>query len=458
MITNTGKKILGKYLIGQSPGYASHIAIGCGPTPLEPSGLGFGDYSIKTNLDFEMARVPIVSRGYVDEDGITKLSLTAELPTSERYEITEVGVFSGGSNPAANGNDSRTLLAFNDQENWQYGDNDTLTLSSIPKLTYPLDQLQVGITNITSDGSTITYETDYSTLNDNVFLNGTFISISGVTPSVYNLSNVQITGSGVSGSVYTFSVSSTIITPYITGGIAVIALNDGYFRDSINYPALRTNSDNTIFFNQTRSNRYERSRMLSDTLLVAFNPTGSQSKYVQLSGISFDLDKYSPNDEIRLAFVVSDIGRAGTSSISEISIKLEFLSQPTVAPDINDPSIVPYGVKTLTLVEDFYNNRYFIARFKLSEIQSYNGFAWKNISLIKITPQISETSIPLNMGYVYLMLDSMRIENVTTISPLYGLTGYSVIKNTNAQPIIKNANSNNLIEFRFSVDTDGGIA
>ena len=45
----------------------------------------------------------------------------------------------------------------------------------------------------------------------------------------------------------------------------------------------------------------------------------------------------------------------------------------------------------------------------------------------------------------------MRLENIATVNPLYGLTGYSVIKNTNAETIVKSPNTNNYIEFRFSI-------
>jgi hypothetical protein len=63
---------LAKYLLGQAPAYASYIAVGCGATPL---GVGdsMGDYSPKTNLDFEMFRVPISSRGFVNENGVDKI-------------------------------------------------------------------------------------------------------------------------------------------------------------------------------------------------------------------------------------------------------------------------------------------------------------------------------------------------------------------------------------------------
>lgn len=119
MITNTGKSILGKYLLGQAPAYASYIAIGCGPKPLDTTD-PLGDYSAKENLDFEMLRVPISSRGFVSEGGVDKIVFTAELPAEERYEITEVGVFSAKSNPSAGAYDSKTVFSFTSVENWNY--------------------------------------------------------------------------------------------------------------------------------------------------------------------------------------------------------------------------------------------------------------------------------------------------------------------------------------------------
>ena len=119
MITNIGKNILAKYLVGQTQSYASHIAVGCGATPLASDGV-FGDYSLKESLDFEMFRVPIISRGFVNEDGSSKVVLTAEMPTEERYEITEVGIFSAGSNPVAGSFDSRVVYSFAETDNWLY--------------------------------------------------------------------------------------------------------------------------------------------------------------------------------------------------------------------------------------------------------------------------------------------------------------------------------------------------
>lgn len=120
MITNTGKKILAKYLIGQTPSYASHIAVGCGAKPLEPFEIGLEDYSNKKSLDFESFRVPIISRGIVTENGVTSIVLTAEAPTADRFEITEFGIYPAASNPSAGDFGSRPLFVFSQSEGWEY--------------------------------------------------------------------------------------------------------------------------------------------------------------------------------------------------------------------------------------------------------------------------------------------------------------------------------------------------
>ena len=146
MITNKGKSIIGKYMLGQAPAYASYLAVGCGPTPLQTEDVA-DNFATKQNLDFEMFRVPISSRGFVNENGIDKIVLTAELPTEERYEITEVGLYSAGSNPSAGAQDSKTVFAFTQGENWEYH---TASASiAIPVISVPLDANDDDIINAT---------------------------------------------------------------------------------------------------------------------------------------------------------------------------------------------------------------------------------------------------------------------------------------------------------------------
>jgi hypothetical protein len=165
MITNDGREIISKYLLGQVPAFATHIGIGCGAVPNAT-----GDFSAKKNMDFEMIRVPISSKGFVNElvgpDLVTKMAFTGEMPIVDRLEITEVALWSAASNNNAGSSDSRILFSFGSEENWVVHNDSTGAVTSLSSLYYPspLDA---------SDGSNDILITDpiFSTTADNsVFL------------------------------------------------------------------------------------------------------------------------------------------------------------------------------------------------------------------------------------------------------------------------------------------------
>ncbi len=370
MITNTGKNILAKYLVGQAPSYASYIAIGCGATPLNTDS-SMGDYSAKTALDFEMFRVPITSRGYVTEDGQSKVVFTAELPTAERYEITEVGVWSAGSNPTAGAYDSKTIFSFGDNESWEY--HATTSATAIPVYYTPLDS------------------------DDNVI---------NITDQVF-----------------------------------------------------QTNAGNKIFTNQERLDRYERCRFLNNIMVIRGDLTnllideeqlsvGSGSKHIHLMGTSLDFNKNAPSDDLRLAFSV--INKDGESQVQpdEVRIMVEFAQSDSVGVGEwarHETVLVDgeYGV-------DFASNRYFVSKKTFQELVKTDGFTWSVVDAVKVYVTVIKDGA-ISDDY-YVCLDALRLENTTSSNPVYGLTGYSVIKNTNAQTIIKSANTTNHIEFRFGMD------
>lgn len=130
MITNDGKELIAKYLLGQAPQYATHISIGSGAIPLDLNDTSPADNIIQAKkiMDFETARIPIVSKGFVNDNG-TKLTFTAELPKDDRFDITEVGLWSAGGNNLAINSDSRMI--FNFSESWERHDT---SISSIPFL------------------------------------------------------------------------------------------------------------------------------------------------------------------------------------------------------------------------------------------------------------------------------------------------------------------------------------
>lgn len=391
MITNTGKNILAKYLVGQAPAYASYIAVGCGPQAIDRDLGTFGDYSAKTSLDFEMFRAPVISRGYVNEGGVDKIVLTAEMPTEERYEITEIGIFSAGANPSASNTDSRLLYGFTQTENWEYH-SETLA-QSIPSIYAPLD----------GDN------------NDNVII------------GEYDLNN------------------------------------DGTPEE---YPVFQTNADNRIFTLEDRVLRNERCRFLNniimmrgDTSTISVGLDGRLSvdsgNHIHLNGINTSIfDRQAPTDEIRFAFsLVSKDGNTAAVP-DEIRIVGEFASGEGATVEDYESARFEVVLQNGTNPGqyDFSSNRYFVVSKQLQELFKSANFSWTAMNLSKLYVSVIDNGAP-SEDY-YIALDAVRVENVTTQNPLYGLTGYSVVKSVDALPLVKVANTTNYIEFRFAVGID----
>jgi len=382
MITNKGKSIIGKYMLGQAPAYASYLAVGCGPTPLQTEDVA-NNFATKESLDFEMFRVPISSRGFVNENGIDKIVLTAELPTEERYEITEVGLYSAGSNPSAGAQDSKTVFAFTQGENWEY--HTATAAIAIPVVSVPLDP------------------------NDDDIINAT----------------------GTANGVF------------------------------------QTNADNSIFYNTDRVARYERARFLNNTILMQGDDSdlslgggGSggvdnividSGNHIHLTSPNVDFSKNSPIDELKLAFSLVNRDGGSASVPDTIRILVDF-----AGTDQTNPSIYArFEVNIEDGVDgyDFATNRYFVVSKQLQELYKSQNFTWDAVNVVKIYVSIFDSlsgGLHPTSDY-YIALDAMRLENIATVNPLYGLTGYSVIKNNDATTIIKSPNTNNYVEFRFSI-------
>ena len=406
----------------------------------------------KDVLDFEMIRVPISSRGYVNDNGVNKVVLTAQLPTEERYEITEVGVYSAGSNALAKQYDSKTITAFSSDENWQL---------SVENFLYPP----------AASSSPIFPEFQVSAIN-------------------------------------TFNVINT------------------------SAPGIKTTSTNGLFTDALRSARYERPRFLSNVLLLKsdssqiFTSLLNESsplelqgspKFLQLSGASIDLSKNSGSDLMKLAFSIVSI-TGGSPDVPDFArVIVEFASA-------DNSQVAQLQINASNAKLNFSNNRYIIGEKRLEELfyNAGNQFSWRNVSTIRIyasatnrilvtnkqagsgtatittssshnlaigdyvslfdvdanlngyrqvTDVPSPTTFKFNSSAIisnqivdpsgtaevtnknyYLALDALRVDNVSTVNPLYGLTGYSIIQNADELPILKSPNTNNYIEYRFILD------
>jgi len=381
MITDTGRNILSKYLVGQAQSYASYIAIGVGPKPLAV-GENFPDFSTQESLDFEVLRMPISSRGYIyDEQGNPQVVFAAEIPTDQRYEISEVGIYPGRTSPVPINLESKILYSFAESENWEY--HKTNAVASIPTIVEPLNGDQEG----------------------------------------------------------------GVINPKDEAGTDLVVF--------------RTNSNNTVFEGPIRQSRQERPRFLNRSLFVRGNlsslinnaTTGelevSSGDHIHYNGITVNLDPIATDDELRLAFSLLSKDETQAENPQVVKILLEFAEA-----DIPNP--VNYARFEVDLTQgsgstDFASNRYFVVKKKLSELVQSPGFTWNAVNSVKIYATVLEFGTSVPSDKFYISFDGLRFENTTSQNPLYGLTGYSLIKTANGYPIIKESNTSNLIEFRFGL-------
>lgn len=541
MITNTGRYIITKYLLGQVPAYASWMAVGCGAQPkkdmtfsvtkkfatgpdeetlintatitfsnaqlhtfkvgdaiyvtdVDPrldgtrvvilatattvsfaiesldsisltslsgySGNASYSYIFKETLDFEMLRIPITSRGYVREDGVSKVVLTAELPTPDKYEITEVGIYPALRNPSANGLDSQQLFLFSESEEWV------------------------------------------------AHKNGSAVSIPEITEKLSNQDE---------------------------------AIDPGTAADSTDGKIFMVNADNEAFSQQIRENRQEKTRFLNDTIVLrgdssslvkdtAYGPQGLEvedidAMHIHKGGINVDLSRQSPVDQIKLAFSVlskdleDENGISGGTAIDEVRLMVRFSSSDHLAGEHS----AEFAQMNINIGEPvFEDNRYFVATSELQDLYQTPQFTWSladyaiiyasvysrylatatedagvvtittahphgyavghTVSINPITDpdsspyqyEITEvstetikyvgsipvggiTSVSSKSSNYYVALDAMRFENIANISSVYGLVGYSEVSaNYEGYPraIPKKQNTANFIEFRYALDVE----
>lgn len=457
MITNDGKEIISKYLLGHVPSYASHISVGCGATPLTQIETVSTDVYGKQRMDFEMTRVPISSKGFVDDSATysitykevissvatlttsldhdivpgetvivsnvdttvdgqyrvtavtnntfsyvvdapnidpaevvtptgsvivsrTKLSLTAELPTDNRYEITEVGVWSLGSNSLASQYDSRMI--FNFTQSWQL------------------------------HGTSITNPP----FNSNVGFNGT-------------------------------STTTDIQDSHV---------------------AFFANTNDQLFQTTTRKERHEGPRHLNTTLLLrgdmssisgAINDDWTATgEHVHLNGINIDISGNNASDLFKVAMSMIDKDAIGNVSVDNVKILMEFYKTEvsTTSGFAKAQIYIPGSVLDA--------NRYYVSSFAISQDQDPSNptnstalpyarfytsadFSSSDVRICRIFVDITETTDPA--GSHYINFDGFRLEN-TLENPIYKMSGYSVVKK-DGLPVTKSANTNNYIDFRFSL-------
>ena len=382
MITNDGKQIIAKFLLGQAPDFATHIVAGCGEFPLFPSQTLSAStqnaMKLKKTLTFEAFRVPIIARGIIRENGQDKIVIKAETPTEQRFLLSEIGFLSAPNNVLASNFDSKTLSTFVSTEPWTLQTSaSSFTISSL-------------------DGSSL-YDTN-------------------------------------------FNITTT---------------SKAFFASS--------NSD--LFNNATRKARWEPLRFYNNGLAISasssyINPSfeigssASATYWLQNSTFAANLSKNLPTDQVKIAISLVSTLASNNTNPSKVRIILDFVNDipglNLTAPKARLTAELSGSDFQKTVDTTTYTNRYITITKTLSQFTKDDSFSWANINKIRLYACAVDGSEAL-LGNYYIMFDGIRFENVSTQNPLYALVGYNIIRNDSAYPVIKSANTNNFIEYRFGI-------
>lgn len=384
MITISGKQILAKYLIEQAPSYASHIAVGCGLNP--DANTDIEDFTNEKTLKFEMFREAITSRGYVTENGISKIVFSATLPSQEVYYISEAGIFSSKSNPIATVSDSRMVYTFSSAESWQYHSD----------------------------------------------------TVGAITPYTvaYQGSDAVATLADVSTGI----IANTATAP------------------RLNIP-FHIDTTDTLFTNAARTQFKEQPRHLNNSIMISggmsninsssttwtINPEGGTHIHLKNQSLPFDVN--SSSDEFVIAFSVIKTNPEAINPAST-KIMIEFSTSETEETG-------EYARLQAEVVSgDFDTNNgyfYFTKKIPFSALKTSEAFTWNAVRVTKIYVDITG-----DRDY-FVILDGLCFNNLSDMNanPLYGMTSYSPFyqgSGENIKPVLKEENTNNIIEVEFDIE------
>ena len=94
-----------------------------------------------------------------------------------------------------------------------------MAAAELDEMYTALDKLNPNVTNASGNGTTVTYTVDDIT----AFRSSRTVTITGVNPSAYNLTNVTV--ASVNTGTNTFTVTNAATGTYVSGGVAAIQDN-----------------------------------------------------------------------------------------------------------------------------------------------------------------------------------------------------------------------------------------
>jgi len=455
MITNSGKQIIGKFLLGQAPDFATHIAAGCGADAKTPSDTLSTEevlaFQSKQALEFESFRVPILAKGFVKENGIEKIVFKAEMPTDQRFKITEVGFFPAANNSLAGTFDSKNLVTFSPTESWILKSSSASVDPNIEFVT----TLSTTNTNITN-----TRPAFFINCGDELFDNS-IRKNRNETPRFYNRSlivrgnscyindsyDVSSVYSYVENSNLSFNLGQNLPDDEVRLAVSLInrQLNDSTDPDAVRVILEFVNNQPSIGEINAPKAR----------AVMTFDPSTNRYFIFKKPISSFQEDDGFSWANVNLTRIYASAIKQRTHTITNIGLTTASVGTVVISGTHDLSPGMEFNISNLDAPFQYFQGTNFIVTSTTSDTITFTHNVSSSPSFSASVPSGTITYDGGSDTHD-IILDGMRLENLSIENPLYSLIGYDVLKEENGWPVVKAENSTNFIEYRFGIEVDIG--
>jgi hypothetical protein len=450
------------------------------PNRVDPNAIIIRNYANKKTLDYEMFRVPIVSRAFNSQTGETQVILTGELPTQDRYLMTEAAIFSSGTNPIASLSDSRSLYSFSEGEGWENHNVTataitTFTSTSIANANGVINTLNTTIANLTAfalDSTDAMFDSDgHKFTNSKPRLLSNFIVVRGdlseinTTASTWTTNNTphihiqnQKFGFGVNSSTDQLKLAFSVINrnPILTANAAVapdnayvmieFSTSESEVEANNQYARMQVELSSTDFANVNGSRYFVSTKTLGELA----TSVGFSWEAVRLVKVYVEVDPPATLDNTVTKKRLSGTGNTlATLTMGTLNHKLRPGDQVAIA-GVGSPFDGTFAISNVESDGADLDDNYI--RYNLPAQPSA-------ISNTAVSPAGTAT---FTGGNYYVLFDGLRFENIADLelNPLYGMTAYTTLNDldtfanlaTTRVPITKDVNTNTLLEFRLNLE------
>lgn len=265
-----------------------------------------------------------------------RIIFKGELPSDQKYEMSEIAVFPSQSNSLALSYDSKIIGGFLPGESWVYSDGITNTETAIDSVSNNIGNTNGNITSLTFVDS------------NSIYANALFVN------------------------------SDNLLFEYTTSGSS--------------YPR-KARQEVPRLYNKSLIVRGDLSNFTSDDMNL------NSTAYITTEQQSFDFKNYSPNDYIKTAFSVISSTSTTAVTPSKIRFRIEFLNindtstlKAVAKQVINTTS--PY----YTQIEN--GNRYIVLSKQLKDFSVDIDFSWARVNSIRIYIQTLNGSDVWDSSYI----------------------------------------------------------